>query len=457
MNEQEVQVSVVIPVYNAERYIRETLGYIQKQTVKAIEILCINDASTDASAQVLEKIAQSDPRIKIIENKENQGAGASRNIGLKNAKGAYICFLDADDIYESDLLEKELDVLKRNHADIAVVEAADFMDGKEIPKAENTGAQRMESCHSMRESSENLLLKWRWAPWNKMYRKAFIAEHKLEYQNIKAANDVFFYIMAFLLADKIVHVGSDRPLVYYRRGTGNTISSSRTPMDAYYAFEKVFDEMRERNIWDNYYENFYECFFSSMRSEWKNCRKEELAKESYVFLAEYGLERLGFWKLSPEQFKNKSVYLKILKIAEQKYESLWFLSFQEVLEKKYDSVAAKMTMANNKVIAVWGAAIRGKIFLQYCEKNGWDIFCVIDNDPCKWGRKLDKWEIQKFDDISEKVEIVIVLRNKYYNEIAMQISAINNKIEVINLEEVMFEAEGRRGNGTRHIGNNTCL
>lgn len=441
MNNQKVQISVIIPVYNAEKYIRETLGYIQKQTMTDIEVLCINDASTDSSSQIIAAIAKKDSRIRMIENEVNQGAGVSRNIGLKKAKGAYVCFLDADDVYESDLLEKEFDAIKRNKADIAVVEATNFTDGQAIPNMENIGDKRIEACYCMKDTGENLLTKWRWAPWNKMYRREFLEKHKLEYQNIKAANDVFFYMLAFMLAEKIVHVGSDKPLVYYRCGNGNNISANRTPIDAYHAFEKVFDEMRKRKIWCDFYENFYECFLSSIKSELKNSRDEEQAKETYLFLAECGLERLGFFEMSPSQFKNKNIYDDILMIKSQKYESLWFLPFYDILEKKYNNIAVKMNTVNNKVIAVWGAAIRGEVFLQYCEEKGWDIKYIIDNNPLKQGRMLNKWKIQRFDDVSEKIEVIIVLRNKYYNEIVKQVREVKRKIEVINLEEIMFEKE----------------
>ena len=100
-----VKISVILPVYNAEEYLEECLESIANQSFKDIEIICVNDGSTDASLDVLEKRQKHDSRISII-TRENKGAGAARNVGLEHASGDYIYFMDSDDYLELTAFEE---------------------------------------------------------------------------------------------------------------------------------------------------------------------------------------------------------------------------------------------------------------------------------------------------------------------------------------------------------------
>ncbi len=95
---QNIKISVIIPVYNAEKYLRECLDSIVKQTLQEIEIICIDDGSTDNSLAVLREYERKDERLKIIEQ-ANSGAGVARNAGMKAARGEYLAFMDADDVH----------------------------------------------------------------------------------------------------------------------------------------------------------------------------------------------------------------------------------------------------------------------------------------------------------------------------------------------------------------------
>ena len=99
----DFRVSVIVPVYNAEDTIRNCLDDITGQTLRETEIICVDDGSSDASVSILEEYRRKDNRIKII-RQENQGAGAARNTGMKEAQGDYLCFLDSDDRFEPVML-----------------------------------------------------------------------------------------------------------------------------------------------------------------------------------------------------------------------------------------------------------------------------------------------------------------------------------------------------------------
>ena len=114
-----VKFSVIIPVYNSEKYLKECLDSLVNQTFKDFEIICINDGSTDNSKKLLEEYANKDDRINVY-SQENQGVGAARNYGMTLAKGKYINFLDSDDILSANALKSAYEFLEK-HAEIDVV------------------------------------------------------------------------------------------------------------------------------------------------------------------------------------------------------------------------------------------------------------------------------------------------------------------------------------------------
>lgn len=109
-------VSIVVPVYNAAHFLAETIGYVQKQTYTDWELLLVDDCSKDDSMQIAYKFAGADARVKPIRQETNGGAAKARNRGIQEAKGRFLCFLDADDIWEKDKLEKELKFLRDRQA-----------------------------------------------------------------------------------------------------------------------------------------------------------------------------------------------------------------------------------------------------------------------------------------------------------------------------------------------------
>ena len=124
------KVSVIIPVYNVEKYLRECLDSVQSQTLRDIEILCINDGSKDGSAEILAEYAKNDDRFVVI-NQENSGVSASRNKAIKLAKGEFVTFMDSDDLYpKADVLEKLYNKAKENDVLVSGGEFGQFVDGE---------------------------------------------------------------------------------------------------------------------------------------------------------------------------------------------------------------------------------------------------------------------------------------------------------------------------------------
>ncbi|WP_414698574.1 glycosyltransferase family 2 protein [Peptacetobacter sp. AB845] len=112
---QEGLVSIVTPVYNAERFINETIDSVIAQTYDNWELILVDDCSSDNSAAIIDEYVKKDSRVKYIKNKENSGAAVSRNAGIEMAKGQYVAFVDSDDVWKPEKLEKQLAFMKKNN------------------------------------------------------------------------------------------------------------------------------------------------------------------------------------------------------------------------------------------------------------------------------------------------------------------------------------------------------
>lgn len=219
------KVSVIIPVYNVEKYLKECLDSVVNQTLKDIEILCINDGSTDNSLAILKEYEKQDDRIKIID-KKNEGAGAARNLGLKTAIGDYILFFDSDDYMDSTTIEILYNKIISTSADIAICDADKFdsegnifnfkmLNNKHIP--DKVTFSKLDIPNKIYDISLP-------ASWNKLYNRKFILKNSLTFQEIKSCNDVAFGYLALSVADSITIC--PQKLVHYRKSS-SSISSTR--------------------------------------------------------------------------------------------------------------------------------------------------------------------------------------------------------------------------------------
>ena len=134
-------ISVLVPCYNTERYLRSCIESILNQTYKNIEVIIVNDGSTDGSLDIINEYALKDSRIVVVDRKENKGVAYSRNEAIQNAHGDYITFVDSDDIISPVLCEKLMDALVSNNADISMCHIYRFYEGEDIKPQSKTGIE----------------------------------------------------------------------------------------------------------------------------------------------------------------------------------------------------------------------------------------------------------------------------------------------------------------------------
>lgn len=203
------KVSVILPIYNQEKYLAKALKSLQNQTLKESEFICINDGSRDSSLKILQDFATKDPRIKII-NQKNQGSGCARNNGLKIAQGEYIAFLDPDDWFEPEALESLYNKSKQQNCDLVVFNFNNIEENGNI-----IGRFSLQDIlHKIYNIKENENFNWRNikphilggmypASWNKFYKSELIKNNKLHFANCSLAEDNAFVFGASLNAKNI--------------------------------------------------------------------------------------------------------------------------------------------------------------------------------------------------------------------------------------------------------------
>lgn len=214
-------VSVIIPVYNAESLIQNSLKSVLDQTFQDFEIICVDDGSTDNSIKMIQQIADDDPRIHIY-FQTNQGAGAARNHGFRRSRGKYVYFFDSDDICEPNLLEKTVEKLEKTDADIVCFNFVKlFPDGDELPQKgysiENLDGKEI---INYKDIPNGILTVLRPVPWNKVYKASLIRNNKLKFDEISSTNDITFSAVSAAAADKIAFL-PDQLMKYCIRETGS--------------------------------------------------------------------------------------------------------------------------------------------------------------------------------------------------------------------------------------------
>ncbi len=266
MNQNPAKVSIIVPVYNVEKYLKRSLDSIVNQTLKDIEIICINDGSTDNSLSVLEAYAKNDTRIIII-NKENEGVASARNMGIEVAKGEYIGFSDPDDWIEPDMYEKMYNQAKALDSDIVICDYTGYVEAEDkIKKLDFWKTAEKQNKKKVVEVTPNInldkeiiyksLLVSPGYCWNKIYKTKLIKDNNIQHGNTPKISDEIFSLRAQVFADRFSYI--KEPLYIYNIRQGSIV---RNLNDGTYGFLfKIFDDIRDflvkENLFDKLKPNF---------------------------------------------------------------------------------------------------------------------------------------------------------------------------------------------------------
>lgn len=198
------KLSIIVPVYNVEKYLPKCLESLIKQTLKDIEIICVNDGSMDNSLAILKEFASRDSRIRIIDN-QHQGVAKTRNTGIEQSTGEYIGFVDSDDYIDIDFFEKLYNSATKSNSDIAI---ASILKHKKFFNIYNAKYTKEETAITIQDKIKLCEDKkhFFFYAWNKIYHSGFIKENNIKFSEGQIYEDVMFAIKALYYSNKIISV-----------------------------------------------------------------------------------------------------------------------------------------------------------------------------------------------------------------------------------------------------------
>ena len=295
------KVSVIIPVYNTEAYLTECIESVLTQTLQDIEIICIDDGSTDHSIEILSHYAQKDNRIKIIQQ-ANQGAGACRNKGLEVASGETIYFLDSDDLLVPTALEKMYKQLEKTQADICVCKRYILEPSTRETTCDddslNLSLLPPQETFSPQDIATNLYQFCIIGIFIKLYRKSFLDQTAIRFQEIKTTNDVFFNHATLALARRITYL--NEPLVIYRTSRPNCLTGQRgySLTCVKTAYNAAVELLIKRDLYKAFHDSLYQRALQSFLYEIQLCPDpllaQDMVKEMRAFIPE------NYWRKQME-------------------------------------------------------------------------------------------------------------------------------------------------------------
>ena len=207
-------ISILMPIYNASSYLRQALDSVVEQALDNIEIICINDGSTDDSLEIIQEYAKNDKRIIVID-KPNSGYGDSMNHGLGIAKGEYIAILEPDDWYEANILSILYGLAKQNNLD--VIKCDFYQYSNQTQQNKQYHLFKPDQCNKVVDSNEDkFIYSLQPSIWSAIYKRSFLNKNNIRFLNTPGASyqDTSFNFKVFALAQRVMFM--DTPLIHYR-------------------------------------------------------------------------------------------------------------------------------------------------------------------------------------------------------------------------------------------------
>jgi len=332
------KVSVIVPVYNSENYIEKCILSIVNQTLKDIEIIIIDDGSTDNSFEIIKKYQKEYSNIIKIKNIKNSGASNARNIGIEMSEGEYIGFVDSDDYIENTMYEKLYNKAKCENSDIVICayfsETELKIKKRQLGNLEQYGKSIKENPYIFEYGVPYI--------WNKIFRRELITSTNIKFNTeLRIFEDLEFVYKIYLHANKISKV--DETLYHYIKQNTNSLTAKFSDkffdiipaikqLKKYYKENNCYDELEEYLVYVALKHIYIRC---NMRVSKKQLKiKLKYIKEVFKFLN----EEFPNWK-------NHEYYFRSKKVDKKKYISKFYwkkLSYEQVLKRFSKKISKKL-------------------------------------------------------------------------------------------------------------------
>lgn len=315
------KLSVIIPIYNVEKYIPQCLDSILNQVFKDFEIICVNDGSSDNSLSVLQSYKAKDDRIIIID-KKNEGSGVARNAGLSIAKGDYIYFIDGDDWVEENVFDKIIAKADELNTDILIFGGLSYYEGKGKKggySADKLPKKYLNKVFSAKDIKKDIF-KFPSTAWTKLYKRDFLIKNNIKFQDIKVGQDQLPFFHSMIKAERIALLPEN--IYCYRKnrkGSAMTVKKKKnfSPIYVFYGIEEM---LKSENLLDEYKSVFVGKYFSKATS-WLGKFQDDLKHEYYI------------------------EYTRLLEHVKQEYPFGWWMKFQPNEKDGYWVLKFKQTIS----------------------------------------------------------------------------------------------------------------
>ena len=281
MDKNNVKISVIIPIYNSEKWMKKCLDSIVLQTYENLEILCINDGSTDGSLAIMEEYAARDKRIRII-NQENKGLSGSRNVGMAEATGEYFTFIDSDDWLQLGTYQKFIDVLQKENRtiDIFLFDGLIWQEGQSLKNVtdfmmifgfDEWGDFSKSHFKTIREHKNPLHNTM--AVWDKIFRTDWYRKYNYQFMDRMLAQDRLFSAQTYLSTDN-VYVLTDYLYGYRSREGSMCHSKGDNVFNLMTICDKVKEVYKENNFFEERKYAYLEYLVREILLGIKGCRDD---------------------------------------------------------------------------------------------------------------------------------------------------------------------------------------
>ena len=315
-------ISIILPIYNVEKYLEECLESIRNQSYKDYELIIVNDGSTDESGKIVEDYRDKFKYVKII-NQENKGISEARNTGLKYAKGEYILFVDSDDYLRKDTLEKLINTALETNSDIVISNYyLYFHNGNDIKHLKHMPKKKTYSNNEV--INLMLLNKIQGHVWNKLFKYSLLNKINFEFEKDRIIEDIFPIFKAVNSASKIVYI--DEALYFYRQREESLVNKRNKKLteDYYHAAISIIKYIKENKIKvkeeslrafkaEVFSYFIYHYTNEDIKNNYKSFKKSKynnlnMNLKEFIFLKEVNLQdklRIVLWKLGLFNFIKK--------------------------------------------------------------------------------------------------------------------------------------------------------
>ncbi len=327
------KVSVIVPVYNSEKFLHKCLDSLVNQTIKEIEIILIDDGSTDSSLDIIKTYSQRYPTKIKYESKTNGGQGIARNLGIDLSSAEYIGFLDSDDYVDINMFEKMYNIAESKNADY--VEC----DYKYLNEIEDDQQVLTKYCKiKKRKNKRALFFDPLVSPWNKIYRADIIKRNSITFTEGHIYEDTAFYLKAIPFIQKIEYINDEFVRHLFWPTSTMNINREKKISDIFRVLEDAIDFYRTNNIINDYYDELeYFCtkilLFSSLGRivKIKDDRiREQISSETLNFLSKY----FPTYKTNVYLKKSfKGIYVKLLNSRNILFYGRLYTSIKTIVEK----------------------------------------------------------------------------------------------------------------------------